>query len=112
MLFGDNAYIHLASSEEDALKKIIALANLSAKGYKLDGNMISFENYYDDRDPGVHYLPALIKGEGLAHMILAWLKEQQYDSEPDHDGSNKKGYQLAANYKGFTVRPHWIRFGK
>lgn len=114
MLFGDNAYLKLWSCSEDALKKIINLADLKANAYKVENKVLSFHIVHNNTDPSMNHLPALLKGNALHSMIIDWLVEQPYDPEPDHDGDNKRGYEFGAGdyHKGFWIKPHWIRFGK
>lgn len=65
----------------------------------------------------------------LALMIMSWLKTVEYGNEPDHDGSNSKGWRVTIDmpkgdtgdtvlyrtyepYHMFSVTPAWIEYGK
>lgn len=67
--------------------------------------------------------------QAIASQIYAWLETTEYGEQPDHDGSNKKGYRITlevpevpnqptwqrpswANYIFCVVRPTWIEYHK
>lgn len=61
--------------------------------------------------------------EMLVPLILSWLAKQDYGDEPDHDGSNGKGWRLKSHmefnnaipgsfYVQFYVHPEWMEYHK
>jgi len=69
----------------------------------------------------VNYFPAPIEVEQAEGMIKAWLKEQDYGSQPDHDGDNGKGFRIyneawghvAGRWEAFVaIEPVWLLYGK
>jgi hypothetical protein len=62
-------------------------------------------------------LPAKMEKDALIGLILGWLADAEYGEEPDHDGSNHKGYTIKTtgwedSYATFRVEPTWIEYGK
>lgn len=62
--------------------------------------------------------------EMLVPLILAWLAKQDYGEEPDHDGSNGRGWRLKSHfslfpddhrgrsYIQFMITPEWLEYHK
>ncbi len=65
----------------------------------------------------------------IADQCYAWLKNAEYPEEPDHDGSNSRGWRITNSvhkiaheghnqyapggfYVVFTIYPTWIEYGK
>lgn len=66
-------------------------------------------------------LPALMDAEAAEPFVRAWLAEQDYGPEPDHDGDNEKGWRaycegwghVASKYAAFiAIEPVWLMYGK
>lgn len=58
---------------------------------------------------------------GAAQLATIWLKETEYGEEPDHDGSNRKGWRafshsigdaLGCHYTIIAIQPAWASYGK
>ena len=73
--------------------------------------------------PGMNTLPVRTDIDELVPMILRWLAEQDYPSEPDIDGSTHKGWRFVSHfdkmpdhparfYLNFGVHPHWCEYHK
>lgn len=68
------------------------------------------------------------EADAISDQIYAWLKTQDYGREPDHDGSNHKGWRVtnrgpkvnedtyfntdSTPYDVLCVHPHWIEYHK
>jgi len=72
-------------------------------------------------DKNIVKLPFKLDAIGAADFARRWLAEQDYGREPDHDGSNGKGWRLYNNswsrvegYSGSIVAilPNWAWYGK
>lgn len=49
----------------------------------------------------------------LANFILDFLDVVSYPPQPDHDGSNKKGYDITSEkWNYISVKPCWMMYGK
>jgi hypothetical protein len=65
--------------------------------------------------------PFKMDAKGAADFAERWLAEQEYGREPDHDGSNGKGWRIYndqwSRVDGYTysicaVQPCWMMYGK
>ena len=66
--------------------------------------------------------------DAIADQIYAWLKNQDYGRQPDHDGSNNKGWRVTMNgpviseekysntdhtfYDVMCIQPYWVEYHK
>ncbi len=83
----------------------------------------------DRADDVLPLIAPMTDAEAIATQIEAWLKSTEYQREPDHDGSNNKGYHIVgqgpalgppgsfypnhwAFYTVLTVKPCWIEYHK
>ena len=75
--------------------------------------------YKDDNRPQV--LPFNMDAEATTMFVWKWLGQCEYPSEPDHDGDNKKGWFIYADYWGNVANDHyticaiapvWAMYGK
>ena len=66
-------------------------------------------------------LPFELDAEAAADFARRWLAEQNYGTEPDHDGDNGKGWRLyneawghiGNEWQAFVaVKPAWAMYGK
>lgn len=66
-------------------------------------------------------LPFKMNFEGTLGLLKAWYAQAKWGSQPDHDGSNSKGFRLesgiirdgwADGAKVLTLSTHWIEFHK
>lgn len=71
----------------------------------------------------VHPFPFKMKRvEDLLPFVTGWLKETDYGNEPDHDGSNGKGWRVynhnwgqvigCGSYSFVAIEPAWAMYGK
>lgn len=45
---------------------------------------------------GTPLMAPMESAESIADQIFAWLKTQEYGTQPDHDGSNSKGFRVSS----------------
>lgn len=65
--------------------------------------------------------PSPLTADDLSRIVMAWLESADYGAEPDHDGSNEKGWrvyndgwaQVAQRWEAkLAVQPKWMMAGK
>ena len=77
---------------------------------------------------GLPLIAPMESADAIRSQIEAWLKTAEYGREPDHDGSNSKGFRLTteipkiydeqwrtqdwAFYTFIVIEPIWIEHGK
>lgn len=70
-----------------------------------------------DSQPLIHTLTA----ESSVALIEGWLRDQQYGSQPDHDGDNGRGWRVYNEswghvghdrYAFVAIEPAWAMYGK
>lgn len=92
---------------------------LKIVGFTVDDNkFILFEYAHEKMTP----FPSPMPVDFVATMIHEWLKTAEYPEEPDHDGSNDRGWRLYKEAWGRinkfghgsigAVEPMWIEYGK
>lgn len=68
-----------------------------------------------------HPLPYPMAVEEAINFVWGWLKSAPYGEEPDHDGSNKKGWRVyneswghagGSHYGFVAIQPEWLMYGK
>ena len=57
-------------------------------------------------------LPGKIGTNTASELAGAWLDGGDYPCEPDHDGSNKRGFEVIATNSGVAVIKRWMEFHK
>lgn len=107
-----------------------------ALGYRIDGSRLIFlwvasrytagNNSSNALDPAVVAFPFKMDASGAAEFANRWLAEQDYGEEPDHDGSNGRGFRVfnegwghvklmsgaTEHYAIVAVEPAWAVYGK
>lgn len=119
----DNFYINVISIGRESLGLAFEMAFKSGRnsvvGYKVIPNK-GLVYYWSDAH-GCTKLPFTLDLTGATDFAERWLAEQDYGREPDHDGDNKRGWQVyneawnrvGDEYSAFVaVRPMWIEYGK
>lgn len=120
---GSNPVLRVNGISLERLKYATALASdFPAHGYAVDQERgwLVFMKY--PNSPGMTAFPAPLGADRCAEIAFDWLAAQPYPKEPDHDGSNKRGWLLwndgwgsidGFDYHSFlAVCPTWIMFGK
>lgn len=60
-------------------------------------------------------LPHVLSEEQAISMITSWLESQDYGKQPNHDGSNGKGFKAWSPEHWadvIVVQPRWSMYGK
>lgn len=78
--------------------------------------------YWTDKDvKDLNRFPAVMGVDQLETVIKAWLDALMYGPEPDHDGSNSKGWHVYNERYGrvndewqtfAAIEPVWLEYGK
>jgi hypothetical protein len=126
---GDNFHFDLTGV---SLAKCLDIAFEGAPGGKavgwavMDGKAELKQNpqrlvlFWSMEEPAIA-LPAPMTAEDAEPFVRAWLKEQDYGPQPDHDGDNGKGWRVyneswsmvAGKHRAFVaIEPCWIMYGK
>lgn len=119
----DNFHLDFTSDRHQAfLDAFGLLRDRSSKvvGYKHDKAKNRLVLYWAADEPGVTELPFPMDLHEAALFAWGWLGHAEYGPEPDHDGSNHKGYRVYADHYGLgeswkalvSVEPRWAEFGK
>lgn len=119
----DNFYINVVSIGRESLGMALDIALRSGfrsvVGYKINPTK-GLVFYWSDAHDCIK-LPFTLDLAGVTDFADRWLAEQDYGQEPDHDGHNKRGWQVyneawnrvGDEYSAFiAVRPMWIEYGK
>lgn len=118
----DNFRFDVTHDSEEALKHVLAIAfdgHAKAIGYRQDKDK-GLVLYWTER-PEMIPLPFKIDAEAARVVVMGWLAEQDYGKDPDHDGSNKRGWRayneawgrIGDDYGAFlAVQPVWATYGK
>ena len=118
----DNFHIDITSDTNLKLALQLVLDRHIPEGYKIlkDKGLVFYwaEPYPIESYNKFPFKPSL---EYILEFINLWLKEQNYGSQPDHDGDNDKGWRIYNESWGhvnsewqafFAVQPVWAMYGK
>lgn len=107
------------------LDQCLDIAIIGAPGKKVVGWSVDTDGrrlvLYWSTSPRATPLPAPLKGEALLGFVKSWLESVNYDSEPDHDGSNSRGWRVYNEnwghigndpYAFAAIEPAWLMHGK
>jgi hypothetical protein len=92
-------YFDVNGESIERLIAVIALRSQTYKGWSFyaPDNRIVLWQYVSDKDlmNGVSRFISEMDAEAVAYQVWSWLssKEVEWDEEPDHDGSNAKGWR-------------------
>lgn len=123
----DNHRIDLTWEGEERFRTVLSLL-VNEHGRRKDK---SFTHYAEDPDYGLilywtdskdaKKLPRPMTGDQLVNFAWDWLQKQDYGSQPDHDGSNGKGWRIFNESWGHVkrdwaafcaIQPIWAMYGK
>lgn len=74
-----------------------------------------------NEEKGALPLPYFLELEEAINFIKGWLKKAEYQEQPDHDGSNGKGWRVfneqwghvaGHHYAIVGIQPQWAMYGK
>jgi hypothetical protein len=124
----DNMAFDITAEGTDALTQALALAfgeYRQANGWCVDydgednGPRLVLASQVDERF--TQFLTAQ-DAEHAVGVVTAWLEEVDYGEEPDHDGSNGKGWRVYCDQWGHVgeyrdrafvaIEPRWAMYGK
>ena len=122
----DNHRIDLTWEGDDRLREVLTM--LLSKWGRRDKR---FTHYLDDPDYGLILywtdrdhatkLPRPMSMKRYIEFAIEWLHKQDYGKEPDHDGSNGKGWRVFNESWGHVksdwggicaIQPVWAMYGK
>tara|TARA_Y100001973_G_scaffold99594_1_gene159059 strand:+ start:371 stop:748 length:378 start_codon:yes stop_codon:yes gene_type:complete len=120
---GSSQVVRVNGFSRDRLAYALELFHgFPAHGYRVDEKLgaIVLMQYANNKDMIPFMTP--LSASACADMIFEWVKNQPYPKEPDHDGSNKKGWIVwvdkfnridGQDYHAFVaIKPEWIMYGK
>jgi len=76
---------------------------------------------YWTKADGINLLPVPLDAAGSSDLVWLWLGGQDYGKEPDHDGSNGRGWRIYNEqwrrvnneWEAFiAIKPAWAMYGK
>ena len=124
----DNHRIDLTWKGEERFKNILGLLAQAHGGRRKDKN---FTHYSADPDYGLilywadssraEKLPGPMDAAQLVDFAWEWLQKQDFGKQPDHDGSNSKGWRIFNEAWGHVkgewaafcaIQPIWAMHGK
>lgn len=122
----DNHRIDLTWEGEERFRTVLGLLVDKHGGkHKSFTHYIEDPNYglillWTDRDNATKF-PRAKNAKRLVDFAWEWLQKQDYGREPDHDGSNGKGWRLFNEAWGHVkndwaafvaIQPAWAMYGK
>lgn len=115
----DNFRIDVTSQGERHLAAVFDIvAKYKIIGYSVEDGVLIF---YWSEHPAMTKLPFTLDAKGAVDFVTRWLAEQDYGDEPDHDGSNGKGWRAYNEAWGHVknrwqalvaIHPVWAMYGK
>lgn len=116
----DNFRIDVTAEGDDRLRAVLALFDHdTVVGYQADGRR-RLVFYWTDSEKATA-LPFPMTMEQAADFAIGWLEHADYGDEPDHDGSNGKGWRIYnedwghvdGDWSAFVaIEPAWAMYGK
>lgn len=100
--------------------KIAFSRHSTAAGWRVENGKLILSWYNDKPDKWNAFITPLGPVE-VEPMVIAWLKAQKYETEPDTDGHNGKGFHVYNeswerigddHYAFVAIEPEWITYGK
>jgi len=118
----DNFRIDIVHDRKEVLGKALDIGfsgYRKAIGYSIHPEK-GFVLYWAETKEMIPF-PVSMDAATVLPIIVAWLAEQDYGREPDHDGDNNRGWRLYneewarvdGKYQAFlAVKPAWTMYGK
>ncbi len=121
----DNFELKIVSEGKSSLEKALGIAfakHNSATHYVITPKKIClFWMKPSDHKEAIP-LPFKLHTDNVTDFVWSWLKEADYGDEPDHDGSNGKGWLVSTDpgwghvegsfYGICKIEPEWAMYGK
>ena len=120
----DFPILNVSGSYIERLVTVLELAPYQyARAYFASDEKLVFFWSAEQLPPHAHLLPGKANAELMASLVKSWLNETaKYPEEPNHDGSNTKGWRVYCDswgmvegfghYSFVAIVPHWIMHGK
>lgn len=127
----NNYHFDISSEDREQFDRAMAFAfdgrysEMKARGYRLDPEKGLILYWSIDSNgaaaKGVQSFPYEMKVKAATEFAWHWLQEQNYGAEPDHDGSNHKGWRvyneswnrIGSEWGAFVaIKPEWMMYGK
>ncbi len=126
---GDNYQVRVVGEGKEVFAKALSLCigdHRSAVAYATTEKfgLVLFWSKPESRREGweVKDLPYEMEGETLFNFAWGWLQKADFPEEPDHDGSNGKGFEISTgDFWGHVgdfwesicfIKPDWQMYGK
>ena len=116
----DNFRVDVTAEGDDRLRAVLALFDHdTVVGYRTDARR-RLVFYWSDSEKAIA-LPFPMTIEQAADFAIGWLRHADYGDEPDHDGSNGKGWRIYneawghvdGDWSAFVaIEPAWAMYGK
>jgi hypothetical protein len=104
----------------------VAMAGATATYWSSDGKCLILYWHEPERMgpewPAIHPFLAPLDYKAAEAVVRSWLKTADHGPEPDHDGSNSKGWRIfndagwnqvgGCNYGICGIEPAWLMHGK
>lgn len=131
----DNRTFDITSEGHAALRHALAIPFYTAGVRATHYLMTTIPNGYEGRwardiptlalynraAPKALVLPFTLGHDGATEFVNSWLSQVDYGPEPDHDGSNGKGFRVFTGKWGevhgsdgafVAIQPKWAEYGK
>lgn len=125
----DNFHIDVTSEGRAEFDVVLGIAVAHAPGAKAvaycfhpeKGLVLLWTNRLSLAGSEVRQLPYPMKADAVRDFVWHWLQETDYGQEPDHDGSNGRGWRIyneawghvAEDSAAFVaIQPVWAMYGK
>ncbi len=119
----DNYHFDLNGETRERFEAAMSFAfseHAKAYGYRVTPKGLVFY-WACDQESGVLPLPYPMKLDAAIGFAWHWLESAVYGPQPDHDGSNHKGWRvyneawghIDGEWRAFAaIQPEWMMYGK
>ena len=120
----DNFHIDITCQGSKPMLLALEIAFTNCPGNKAIGYRVIKDKglvlYWTEADNVTPFLSKMTFSE-VEPLVQGWLKEQDYGEQPDHDGSNGKGWHVYNEAWGHVnneweafvaIEPAWAMYGK
>lgn len=118
----DNFHIDVTSMGEPAFRAALGLCRWpKVTGYRIGPGARIVLYWTSSSAKDYVALPYWMTLDQAATFVLGWLEQVDYCKEPDHDGSNSKGWRMYCEdwghvdsdpYAFIAIEPTWAMHGK
>ncbi len=118
----DNMRVDVTSVGQEAFTAALSLFDHEKTiAYRVEGMKIVLYWVMPENGHTVSKLPYAMTKEQIAEFTYGWLQSVEYPEQPDHDGSNSKGWRIYNEDWGHVddrweayaaIKPVWAMHGK